>query len=85
MKIAEVFEQARYVVDPQGKRTDVLIPVEAWEQMRTDWEKLVELLEDQEDLTILSDWLEKRASGRAHSISLNALEDELRNDGLLSG
>jgi hypothetical protein len=46
MKISESLESARYMVDPQGNRTDVVIPFETWKKLLEAWERLVERLED---------------------------------------
>jgi hypothetical protein len=46
---------------------------------------LIERLENQEDQTIVQEWLEKRTRGEAKMISLEALEQELVADGLLPG
>ncbi|MCK6622472.1 MAG: hypothetical protein HUU32_09895 [Calditrichaceae bacterium] len=47
--------------------------------------RLVELLEEREDRAILEEWLQKRAAGKAETISLEILEKELIDDGLLPG
>ena len=78
MTIAEVLTAARYVMDSNGEKTDVLIPLAAWK-------KTIELLEDQEDNTILQEWLEKRAAGGIEMTSLDTLEQELVAGDLLPG
>ncbi len=85
MTIAEALTTVRYVMDSNGDRTDVLIPLAAWETLLASWKKLIELLEDQEDNAVLQEWLEKRAAGEADMISLDTLEQELVADGLLPG
>jgi len=45
---------------------------------------MVEKLEEQEDLAIVQECLEKRTRGEVEMISLDALEEELLADGLLS-
>jgi len=85
MTIAEVLTTMRYVMDSNGKRTDVLIPLATWETLLATWKQLIELLEDQEDNAILQEWLEKRAAGKVDMISLDTLEQELVADGLLPG
>ena len=83
MTIAEALTSVRYVMDSNGERTDVLIPLATWKTMLAAWKQLMELVEDQEDSAILQEWLEKRATGEVNMISLDALEQELVVDGLL--
>ncbi|MCI0521967.1 MAG: hypothetical protein L0Z70_17120 [Chloroflexi bacterium] len=83
MKISDALSSARYVVDPNGNKTDVLIPVETWKKILLAWSQLVCLLEDQDDRAIVQEWLKNRAAGEAETISLDALEKELIADGLL--
>jgi hypothetical protein len=45
----------------------------------------IELIEDQGDLAIFKEWLEKRAAGETQTISIEELEQELTEDGLLPG
>jgi len=85
MKISESLESARYMVDPKGKRTDVVIPFETWQKLLEAWERLIERLKDQEDRAILQEWLARRASGEKDTVTLMELEKELVADGLLSG
>jgi hypothetical protein len=85
MKISESLESTRYMVDPKGNRTDVVIPFETWQKMLEAWERLIERLEDQEDRAILQEWLARRASGEKDTATLVELEKELIADGLLSG
>lgn len=85
MKISETLESARYMVDPKGNRTDVVIPFETWRKLLEAWEKLIERLEDQEDRSILQEWLTRRASGEKDTVKLAELEKELVADGLLPG
>ena len=75
----------RYVTDARGQRTDVLVPLATWEALLASWKRLIEWLEDEEDRAILREWLEKRASGEAETITLDELERELIADGLLPG
>jgi len=81
MTLAEALTTVRYVTDVEGKKTDVLIPLTAWETLLAHWKRLVELLEDQEDRAVLQEWLRKRAAGQAKMISLDALEQELVMEG----
>ena len=85
MTVEEALTTVRYVVNPSGERTDVLIPLTAWKSLLAAWKQLIEALEDQEDSAILQEWLEKRAAGEVDMISLDALEQELIADGLLPG
>lgn len=83
--ITEALTNVRYVLDANGEKTDVLIPLTTWEALLASWKDLLALLEDQEDRTILQEWLEKRAAGEMDMISLEDLEQELIADGLLPG
>jgi hypothetical protein len=85
MKISDALESARYMVDPNGKRTDVVIPFETWKKLLEAWEGLIERLEDQDDRAILQEWLARRASGEKDTVTLAELEKELIADGLLPG
>ena len=85
MKISESLEAARYMVDPEGNRTDVVIPMETWKKLLEAWERLIERLEDQDDRAILQEWLARRASGEKDTVTLAELEKELIADGLLPG
>jgi hypothetical protein len=85
MTIRETLASIRYVMNANGERTDVLIPLASWKAILASWKQMIELLEDQEDSAILRDWLEKRAAGETDTITLDALEQELVADGLLPG
>jgi hypothetical protein len=85
MAIAEALTTVRYVLDANGEKTEVLIPLAAWKTILATWEQMAELLEDREDSAILREWLEERAAGEAKMIPLDALEQELVADGLLPG
>jgi hypothetical protein len=85
MKISDSLESARYMVDPKGNRTDVVIPLKTWHKLLSAWERLIERLEDQEDRAILQEWLVRRASGEKDTFTLAELEKELIADGLLPG
>lgn len=82
--IAEALKTVRYVTDTQGEKTDVLVPLATWQALLALWEAMVEKLEEQEDLAIVQECLEKRTRGEVEMISLDALEEELLADGLLS-
>ena len=81
MLISDALDRAKYVVGPDGNKTDVLIPLETWKELLVTWQHLVNILEDQEDREIFYEWLEKRAAGEAQTISLEELEQELGEDG----
>ena len=85
MTLAEALTTVRYVMDANGERTDVLIPLTSWQTILTSWKQMMELLEDREDIAILQDWLKRRTAGETETITLDALEQELIADGLLSG
>ena len=84
MSIAEAIADIQYVTNPAGERTDVIVPLPAWESLLAALAEMVERLEDQEDIVLLQDWLRARASGAVEMIPLDILEQELRDDGLLS-
>ena len=85
MATSEVLAPIRYVVDANGAKTDVVIPVATWQRMLVSWKEVVDLEEDKEDSNILRDWLQRRDAGQAESISLEDLEREMVIDGLLPG
>ena len=74
---SEVLAPIRYVVDANGEKTDVVIPVATWRKMLVSWKEVVELEEDKEDSAILQDWLQRRAAGAVETVSLDDLEREL--------
>lgn len=77
MRIAESIADVRYVTNPAGDRTDVIVPLAAWESVLDVLEELAERLEDQEDIALLQEWLRARAAGAVEMIPLEALEEEL--------
>ena len=85
MVTSEVLAPIRYVVDANGEKTDVMIPVATWQRMLMSWKEVVELEEDKEDSAILQDWLQRRAAGSVETVSLDDLEREMWADGLLPG
>ena len=85
MATSDVLAPIRYVVDANGKKTDVVIPVTTWQKMLMSWKEVVELQEDREDSAILQDWLLRRAAGAVETVSLDELEREMVADGLLPG
>jgi hypothetical protein len=85
MTLSEALASARYIVDASGRKTEVIIPVETWQHVLATYERLITLLEDREDREILSNWLDRRATGDEALVSLDDLERELIADGLLPG
>ncbi|MCP4542737.1 MAG: hypothetical protein GY832_36910 [Chloroflexi bacterium] len=80
--VTQAIATARYVVDSNGEKTDVLVPLAAWKTLLASWKHIIELIEDQKDSATLQEWLEKRAAGEVDMISLDALEQELIAYGL---
>lgn len=76
-------ETIRYVTNDAGERTEVLVPVATWEALLSVLEQIIDHLDDEEDLTILQEWLAKRATGQLKMISIDELEGELLADGFL--
>lgn len=85
MTISEVIAGARYIVDASGNKTEVVLSVQAWKRLLQTWERLADLLEDQEDQAVIKAWLAERATGSVERITLDDLERELVADGLLPG
>ncbi len=83
MSLTEIFGSTRYVVDAQGEKTDVLVPLSVWKTITSTWEQVINIVEEKEDLAIFAEWYEKRAKGEIETISLDELEEELLADGLL--
>ena len=77
MATSEVLAPIRYVVNANGEKTDVVIPVTTWPKMLVSWKEVVELEEDKEDSAILQDWLQRRAAGAVETVSLDELERKL--------
>lgn len=84
MSITEAITDIQYVTNPTGERTNVIVPLPAWESLLAALAEMAERLEDQEDIAVLQEWLRAQATGTVEMILLDALEQELRNDGLLS-
>jgi hypothetical protein len=84
MSITEAIADIQYVTNPTGERTNVIVPLGAWESLLAALVEMAARLEDQEDVAVLQAWLRTQATGTVEMISLDALEQELRNDGLLS-
>jgi hypothetical protein len=83
MNVAEIMPEVRYVTDNKGEKTDVLVPFSSWQALIAAWDLLIEKLEDQEDRSMVQEWLELRRQGVTKAISLDKLEQELIIDGLL--
>ena len=77
MNVAEIVPEVRYVTDNKGEKTDVLVPFSSWQALIAAWDLLIEKLEDQEDRSIVQEWLELRRQGVIKGISLNGLEQVL--------
>jgi hypothetical protein len=80
MTIRETLASIRYVMNANGERTDVLIPLASWKAILASWKQMIELLEDQEDSAILRDWLEKRAAGETDTIILDSFVQSLGSE-----
>ena len=76
MTLKEIEMSLRYVTDAEGEKIDVLVPLTTWKALLASWERLLEMLEDQEDEAILQEWLEKRSRSKVEMISLEDLEQE---------
>ena len=83
MGALETQQAVRYVVDPSGHRTDVVIPIATWQKLMAAWDRMIEQLEDQEDRKVLEGWWNQKAAGLTNTMSLDEFEQELREDGLL--
>jgi hypothetical protein len=77
MSISDTLASVRYVTDASGERTDVLLPLSTWEALLEARERLAGTIEDQEDRALLQEWLARRASGEAATVTLQELEQEL--------
>ncbi len=77
MNVIEIMPEVRYVTDNKGEKTDVLVPFSSWQALIAAWDLLIEKLEDQEDRSIVQEWLELRRQGVIKGISLNGLEQVL--------
>jgi hypothetical protein len=84
VSIGEALATVRYVLDANGQRTGVLVPLDSWQAILASWKQMMETLEDQQNSAILQEWMDKRAAGKTDTITLDALEEELIADGLLS-
>ena len=74
MTLKEIEMSLRYVTDAEGEKIDVIVPLTTWKALLASWERLLEMLEDQEDKAILQEWLEKRSRSEVEMISLEDLE-----------
>jgi len=63
IRIAESIADVHHVTNRVGERTDVIVPLFAWEALLALLEEMAERLEDQEDVALLTDWLHVRADG----------------------
>ena len=85
MTITEALTTVRYVTDSNGEKNRRPYLNDSWKALLGHWKQLIDDLEDQEDYAILQEWLEERVAGQAEMMSLEALEQELEADGLISG
>jgi hypothetical protein len=75
MTLTEALASTRFIVNSQGQRTDVVLPLEAWEALMS-W------LEDLEDTAVVGErWADRKT--RAGWPTLDEVESELKSDGLL--
>lgn len=74
MSITEAIADIQYVTNPTGERTNVIVPLPAWESLLTALVEMSKQLEDQEDIAVLQEWLRAQATGTVEMISLDALE-----------
>jgi hypothetical protein len=44
MKIADALASAKYVVDSDGNKTDVVIPIETWQMLLAAWQQSNKML-----------------------------------------
>lgn len=83
MALSEALAGVRFLTNTEGKRTDVLLSWEVWVLLLQLLQELMEQVEDREDAAVVGSWLEARAGGTVETISLEALESELRDDGCI--
>ena len=69
--------EARYIVDENGKRTGVILPVE-------EYERLIEELEELEDVRAFDEAVEARERGEDEVIPLDQTFREIR-EGKVTG
>jgi len=48
MKIADALASAKYVVDSDGNKTDVVIPIETWQMLLATWQQSNKTLPDEQ-------------------------------------
>jgi PHD/YefM family antitoxin component YafN of YafNO toxin-antitoxin module len=63
--------EARYIVDENGKRTDVILPLE-------EYERLIEALEDLEDVRLYDEAKAALHSGESEVVPLEQAMREIR-------
>ena len=76
--------EVRCLTDAEGRKPDVLVPLATWEMLLASGDRLVEIIEDEEDRATVKQWLAQEACGDVPTISLDELKRELTADGLLS-
>jgi len=48
MKIADALASAKYVVDSEGNKTEVVIPIETWQMLLAAWQQSNKTLPDEQ-------------------------------------
>ena len=81
MKISDALASAKYVVDSDGNKTEVVIPIETWKLLLAAWHELADL-EGQENLLILQKWVESETTRVKQSEPMTFEEWDARWDEL---
>ena len=68
MNVADILEEAQFIVDADGKKKSVLLDYTAWEELLT----LLEDLEDSEEIRYLRDTGEEVISWEQAKVELRA-------------
>ena len=50
MKIADALASAKYVVDSEGNKTEVVIPIETWQMLLAAWQQSNKTLPDEQSV-----------------------------------
>lgn len=77
--LGEIQSSARYVVDPEGDKTDVIVSL-------ATWEGLMAMLEDLDDREVVRQWLPKLRLGpdASGALSWQDVADEWDDDEAMS-
>ncbi len=72
--VKEVLSSARYIINAEGNKTDIVLPLPIWE-------KLLEWLEDQEDRALVREMLPRLKMGpeKAGALSWDEIADAWDN------